>query len=468
MLLLLIWVSLSAEIRSLWIPPWSMKTPESIDTALLAAYNNNQNEVLLEVRYRSDALYTPNRLSNNYYNPEPRSYILANDGFDPLSYTLEKAHILGLKVHAWVIVFNATPLEPRLVSQNYIYNNHSEWFTNDQAGNKMNTSEQFGYFIDPGIPEVQEYLLDVFSDIVEGYPDLDGLHLDYIRYPNRTWGYHPISVERYELYNREHPPLAWNDWRIKQVSDFVESCSIRLKQINPKLLLSAAVFSSISDARIGYAQDWYDWMNRGLLDRVYPMAYTLDFDAFQTQLRDMKTLDKDDAIVIGLRAWDAAGRSLMPWDSPQYNISHINRRIDYVRACDFGGIALFSYDGLKAGNALDHLANLAYQDEGTPEVAEPAIKTPADATFTSASTQYIIDLVIPYEGRWSLTLKDLDETILYHRERYYLRGENRDFWDARNLDGQQIEAGVYFVHISNEADPYEYIIPVILGELSSE
>ncbi|HNQ44382.1 MAG TPA: family 10 glycosylhydrolase, partial [Candidatus Cloacimonadota bacterium] len=395
------------------------------------------NEVLIEVRYRSDALYTPNRISSKYHNPEPRSYILNDDGFDPLAYTLERAHSLGIKVQAWVIVFNATPLDPKLVSQNYLYRTRHEWFTYDQDGVQMNTPEQFGYFIDPGIPEVQEYLLDVFSDIVEGYPELDGLHLDYIRYPNARWGFHPTSLDRYNRYVAEQQSISWNDWRIKQVTQFVEACSTRIKQINPRIMLSAAVFSSIFDARTAYAQDWYDWLSRGLLDRVYPMAYTLDYAAFQNQLQDMKTLSRDKDIVIGLRAWDASGRSLMPWDSPEYNITHINRRIDYLRVCGFGGTALFSYDGLKAGNALYHLANLAYQDAGTPE-PEPVPVLAADAVFSAHPGKYYIDLIIPSEGRWNWVLKDANETGLFARARYYLQGENRDFWDAIDTEGNPV------------------------------
>ena len=193
-----------AEVRSLWILPWSLKTPQSIDEVISNAILNNQNELLVEVRYRSDALYKQNRTSGTYYNPEPRSYILSDDGFDPLEYAIQRCHELGLKIQAWVVVFNATPLDQKLINKNYMYLNHKAWLTYTKTGSKMNSKDQFGYFIDPGIPDVQDYLLDVFSDIVEGYPDLDGLHLDYIRYPSSQYGFHPVSLARFEEIGRAH------------------------------------------------------------------------------------------------------------------------------------------------------------------------------------------------------------------------------------------------------------------------
>ncbi|MDD2506333.1 MAG: hypothetical protein PHQ78_03340 [Candidatus Cloacimonetes bacterium] len=65
--------ALSAELRSLWVLPWDIKSPEAIDELIDDAVQNHQNELLVEVRYRSDALYTPNRTGYRYFNPEHRS-----------------------------------------------------------------------------------------------------------------------------------------------------------------------------------------------------------------------------------------------------------------------------------------------------------------------------------------------------------------------------------------------------------
>ncbi|MDZ4122279.1 MAG: family 10 glycosylhydrolase, partial [Candidatus Cloacimonadaceae bacterium] len=186
---------MNAEVRALWVMPWSLTSRAKIDSVIENAVLSGYNELLLEVRYRSDALYTPNNRSSRYYNPEPRSYILADNGFDPLAYAIKRGHEANLQVQAWVVVFNATPLDRELIQKNYIFKNHPDWITYDNTGQRMRNSDQFGYYIDPAIPEVREHLFEVFCDIVDGYPELDGLHLDYIRYPNVSLGFHPTSLE---------------------------------------------------------------------------------------------------------------------------------------------------------------------------------------------------------------------------------------------------------------------------------
>ncbi|MDD2424205.1 MAG: family 10 glycosylhydrolase [Candidatus Cloacimonetes bacterium] len=524
-------LGLSAEIRSLWVLPWNIQSKQAIDQVIWDAVYAHQNEILLEVRYRSDALYTPNRLNSKYKNPEPRSYVLKNDGFDPLAYAIEQASAQQIRVQAWVIVFNATPLEPKLVQQNYIYQHHPEWITYNERTERMRSSTQFGYFIDPGIPEVQDYLLDVFSDIVSGYPELYGLHLDYVRYPDAVWGYHPISRRRHSV---EGPGLSWNQWRTQQVTEFVEKCRDRIKSINPQIMLSAAVFADINEARNLYAQDWYSWLQEGLIDIAYPMAYQMNYDIFVGQMQDMsqKCVAKD--IVVGIRAWDPQGRSLMDTINNRYNINDVALRIKAIREYGFAGIALFSYEGLKGGNALQYLGDSSYwqapeldsqplldrvaagypsPEQSWPEeqIVAPApkqspptekVKTPAPkpsapaepiqapvpkpsppvekvqapvpkpvatqlpsvkANFIANRDMYVIHLEIPERGRWLWELQDENQRRIYHRYRYYSRGDNEDYWDGLLESKARIPSGRYKLILSGEVGSYQ--ADVYLGEI---
>lgn len=468
-LMLFCLITLSAEVRSLWVLPWDIKSPESIDRLISDAVQNHQNELLVEVRYRADALYTPQKAGFLYSNPEPSSYILEEDGFDPLDYLIRQAHAHNLDVQAWVIVFNATPLKQELVANNYIYQNYPHWFTYDAQGRQMRSAEQFGYFIDPGIAEVQDYLLNVFSDIVSGYPELDGLHLDYIRYPDTKWGYHPRSVAGFEHAKEQGEILSWNEWRMRQITSFVSKCYHRIKSINPNIMLSAAVFSNISDARIAYAQDWYDWLDKGIIDRIYPMAYTLSYEDFRDQLADMKQRAYEDKLVIGLRAWDTAGRSLMPLDNPAYNIAHINKRIALIRDGNFCGTALFSYESIKRNNALASLANLAYPPlEAVEKAEEPSSDTreyshkAVDAKFEAIAGSYVISLEIPASGRWAWSLMTKDWNPIYSKEQYLLKGPHQIFWNGKSNGQDKIQSGEYLFTANQEGVDFSYIIPVTL------
>jgi len=491
LLFVLLTVSIAGfcEVRSMWVLPWDITTPESIDSMIQTALDSNQNELLVEVRYRSDALYDTAKAGELFPNPEPRSYILADNGFDPLSYTLSKAHAVGLKVQAWVIVFNATPLDSKLIAKNYVYNNHRDWLTCDKAGNTLNGNIQFGYFVDAGVPEVQDHLISVFSNLVAGYPELDGLHLDYIRYPDIRLGYHPVSVQRYNEYCAEQGEITFNEWRIMQVSSFVQKVRDQVKMINPKLMLSAAVFADIAEANVSYAQDWTSWLKLGLVDRIYPMAYNKDFKVYQKQLVHMKLLGKDDAIVLGLRAWDEGGKSLVATGRNTYDVLDIAKRVDYTRLQGFGGVAMFSYAGLKVGNAWKQLTRMCFSDASSLSSASQyssvqAAEIPPDAMQAeklssnnaefkvhAEKNEYVIDLSIPSEGRWRWEV--YRDEMIYYRYRYYLEGQNRDFWNgALDSRGEPagdnlIAPGEYTVRLLLDGTSQSYSFPVIFEALET-
>lgn len=445
---------------------------------------NNQNEILLEVRYRSDALYTPNRLSTEFPNPEPRSYILNNDNFDPLAYALSKAHKAGLKVQAWVVVFNATPVDKERIKQNHIYNNHYDWISYNSNGEKMLNTDQFGYYIDPAIPEVQDYLLNVFADIVRGYPDLDGLHLDYIRYPSVSMGFHPISLQRFETAKKTNPDLSWNQWRIDNVSSFVSRVNTKIKTVNPGIILSAAVIANYQDAVNLYAQAWETWLQDGIIDRVYPMLYNVDNSLFDRHLNRMLKMPHQEKIIVGLRAWNANGSSLAVTNHGKkntYSILDLKHKIEKVRNAGFNGLALFSYESIILEDAFEHLSRMVFPAEPKQYIAQQPESTIYDAGFSpshestdlqyslsplpslslavptihigikGSKDTYTISLNLPEEGRWKWEIVDKGSGVIYQRYRYYLKGENEDYWNGVLDDGSTILPGNYSFKISHEA-----------------
>jgi len=473
--------ALGDEIRSIWVLPWSINEPSSIDNMINQALNSGQNEILVEVRYRSDALYTPNLVNDDYPNPEYRSYILTKEDFDPLAYTIEKGHAHNLAVHAWVVVFNATPLAANLLDQNYIYNNHRGWLTYELNNGMMRSTEAFGYFIDPGIPDATEHVQNVICDLASGYPELDGIHLDYIRYPNTNFGHHPTSIARYNLQRRVQPDLSWNRWRILQVTGFLTSLRAELRTINPGLIISAAVFPDISEARNQYAQDWYDWLEKGLVDRVYPMLYHVDDIAFIRLLDQMADSGYRDRIVMGLRAWDQGGGSLMPSRSNNtgYNVYDLLERIDWTREREYPGIALFSYDGLIKGDALSYIGSMAYSDRRDLSLPPGILsrmrqRSSSDTNhapeiyLTNGTDRLSVQLVIPQEGRWKLQIYNDNDELLWENDRYYLTGTNLDVIDslrlADSLTTQGNDSSLYYFHLYQDTGDYKYIIPLNLGD----
>lgn len=75
-----------------------------------------------------------------------------------------------------------------------------------------------------------------------------------------------------------------------QVTNFVENAYFQLKEINPALQLTAAVFPDIAEANVDYAQDWQSWLKKGIIDREHPMAYDVQYAKFKKQLEQINLL----------------------------------------------------------------------------------------------------------------------------------------------------------------------------------
>lgn len=135
--------------------------------------------------------------------------------------------------------------------------------------------------LSPGIPEVREYLINICLDIVLNY-DIDGLHFDYIRYPNRQYSHDPISDFLFSDPIIGNPEgLSREAWQREQVNKFVREVYDVVTEINPMLKVSAAVigkynYPSVSwDGYNACYQDGRQWTAEGKIDFLAPMMYWL-------------------------------------------------------------------------------------------------------------------------------------------------------------------------------------------------
>ncbi|MGI6717185.1 MAG: glycoside hydrolase family 10 protein [Eubacteriales bacterium] len=162
-----------------------------------------------------------------------------------------------------------------------------EWII---ASNSTGGNNETGSFFNPAHPEYKAYFLEYIAYIYKAY-DIDGLQLDYIRYPESAngldYGYDSITEE---LFIKAYPELEegiladiaqkttshprWNDWiefKASIITDMVKSVRELTDELRPDIYLSAAVASAT--ALYLYCQDTAGWMEAGLLDAIYPMTY---------------------------------------------------------------------------------------------------------------------------------------------------------------------------------------------------
>lgn len=277
-------------VRGLWVVRDSITTPESVQRVVAFAAEHGFNTLFVQVRGRGDAYY------RSYFVPGPEGYPAIPDIFDPLAAVVDAAHEHGIEVHAWCNIYlTASMINPPTDPQ-HLYNAHPSWFMVSRDGRNMaiDPLESFGdanfegAFLSPGLPEVRSYLARVITEVLVSY-DIDGIHLDYVRYPGRDFdftyrtrlrfesrhGIDPLDVVRLGMTVDPTLELAehWAAFRADQIDEQVRGIARRILISGRDVALSAAVKPDAVTAYYEFGQDWPGWLEEGIVDFVVPMCY---------------------------------------------------------------------------------------------------------------------------------------------------------------------------------------------------
>jgi uncharacterized lipoprotein YddW (UPF0748 family) len=278
----------SHEFRGLWVDAFNsgIKNPAQVNQLVADAERAHVNALIVQVRRRGDAYYVSG------VEPRTNDSALAPAPYDPLRTLLDAAHKRGIEVHAWVATLSLWRTTMGQPPEGHILHSHGvgaddDWVSRDDAG-RTSTSEN-DILLDPGVPGVAEYTADVTSDMLRRYPDLDGLHLDRVRYNAMNWGYNPTAVARFQAKTgRSDVPVPgdsqWSDWRRAQVTELVQLVSDQAHAISPHVRVSVAAiaFGDGPQAVGGWEksapykqvfQDWSGWLKSGIIDTAVVMNY---------------------------------------------------------------------------------------------------------------------------------------------------------------------------------------------------
>ncbi|MCX6345585.1 MAG: family 10 glycosylhydrolase [Armatimonadetes bacterium] len=334
------------EVRGAWVSAWSKGylTPAEADATIAAAKKAKINTLFIQVRKTADA----------YYNSqiEPKAPNLAAD-YDPLAYVIEKAHAQGIKVHAWVNVCRVWIGKALPDGPDHLVNKHPEWLNKDSTGANKAAD---GMFIDPGVPEARDYVVSVISDIAARYA-IDGIHLDYIRYPGKDWGYSEEALARYRIESgTTGKPSAgdpkWCEWRREQVTELVTEIRSSVLKARPKIQITAATiawkdcapnFAACGPHYLVY-QDWCEWLSQGLLDANVPMNYRNDSSS--------KDAAQFRAWLNGFTRWNAGKPTYVGIDIYHNSAKGIVNQIKAIRKYGLQGFSLFSFNDLPERTAI--------------------------------------------------------------------------------------------------------------------
>ena len=359
------------QTRALWVTRTTLTSPESIRQMVAAAQNGNFNTLLVQVRGRGDAYYSGTL--------EPRATELAGKpSFDPLATVIAESHAAGIKVHAWVAVNLVSSSVSLPASRDHVIYRAPEWLMVPRElaaemkkidlrspayigrlarWTRAHASIVEGLYTSPLHAAAQDHTAAVIGEIAAKYP-VDGIHLDYVRFPNEDFDYSPSALDQFkkaiagslsdqekrEAAAREvldpaaYPSLfpdRWSDFRRSQLTSMVIKIRTAVKTARPGTLVSAAVVPDAQTAFASRMQDWRGWIDQSLLDVICPMAYTSDSDIFQKQVAAA-------IAYAGSRpVWAGIGAYQMP---PSQTLTHIAA----AQRLGAAGIILFSYEAMAA------------------------------------------------------------------------------------------------------------------------
>ena len=270
---------------SVWVHLFddTIKTSEGVEVMLDEIADAGIEAVIAQVVRRHDAYYDSDHLPPT---PDPA----LEPGFDVLAALVDGAHERGLQLHAWFVVapgyhheYDGLTMPSGHVWLEHGPDSDDSWLTVDSAG-----SPSADYF-DVGLPAVHEHVAAIVADIAGRY-EVDGIHLDYVRYDGQQWGYHPDALARFaaETGRSDHPAPTdpdWVRWRADRTAALVERAAATLEETRPGALLSAAVIAGGEGPAVapgGFEgtraathmfQDWPGWLDDELVDFVVAMAY---------------------------------------------------------------------------------------------------------------------------------------------------------------------------------------------------
>ncbi|MCA1991525.1 MAG: family 10 glycosylhydrolase [Coleofasciculus sp. S288] len=374
------------EIRAIWLDRGTIVRARSeqdlakiFDQLAAAGFNT----VFFETVNASYPIY-PSRVA-----PEQNPLVR---GWDPLAAAVKLAHERGMELHAWVWMFAAANRRHNAVLNqptDYpgpVLSAHPDWAMRDKQGRLFDPNTKKAFF-DPANPEVRSYLLALLDEIATRY-QVDGIQLDYIRYPfqdpsaNQINGYSRTAREQFKELTGVDPIQIsprnqtlwqqWTDFRIRQIDSFVATASQRLRTQRPNLILSAAVFALPRPERLQrLQQNWEDWAMRGELDLMVPMTYALDANGLQSLAQPLLTQESLNSALIlpGIRLLNLPDMVAVD-------------QIQLLRDLPSGGFALFAVENLNAN--LRSIFNRT-QGRGLGATGEPI---PYRQPFPAAVARY--------------------------------------------------------------------------------
>ena len=302
------------ELHGVWLRPIEKNQAEIVKT-LDRLKKTGIDNIFLETYYQGYTIF-PSTTMASYGIKEQRPEF---EGWNPLQTWVDEAHKRNMKVHTW---FQTFYVGNENISKNpkHILSVYPEWanYQKKHAECKKpmpSISEHNGYFLDPANPNVHKFLTALLTEIVTSY-NIDGLNIDYIRYPkslsqnfsgylDTTWGYTTYARNEFKcLYGKDPIELELTDplmskwvlYRQEKVTDYVS----KLRSIvgSKNIMISAVIFPGLQDTATTKLQNWPVWAQSAYIDAFTPLIMSSDKYMAANSVREIRSLAGNNVSVL--------------------------------------------------------------------------------------------------------------------------------------------------------------------------
>jgi uncharacterized lipoprotein YddW (UPF0748 family) len=375
-------VTPAQEVRAVWVTRFAWSTAADVKGIINRSATAGFNVVYFQIRGNGDAYY---KSALAPWAKKLTGTLGKDPGWDPLQVAIDEARLRGIQLHAYWNVHAAWPVPAGCSTSggctcqptqgltdsctlpeasfagapDHFLRQHPEAMAVNAAGKSVDSEY---YWFSPGDPQVQAHLLAVATELLQKY-DVDGLHLDRVRYPGQTYSHDPASNAAYA--GLPAPKPTREEWQRTNVGKTVGALYAAMKLHRPKAVLSASVWGiykplpgcNTSQGYGNYFQDSIAWMKEGKIDALTPMIY---WDIGTGCTDWAKLLDGFMAgsngrhIVAGMHGLD--GTTVKP--------DRIKARVAYARQVGAAGTSIFASTYLEQNTAAGAQAWTTFKGDG--------------------------------------------------------------------------------------------------------
>ncbi len=229
--------------------------------------------------------------------------------------------------------------------------------------------------MDPSDPVIRKMITDMVTELLTGYPEIDGIQVDYIRYPlpvfyqagnYEDFGYSSAASEAFQKQYKVNPATlkitdanweTWCDWRSDVITSFAEEISAAARAVKPDVRMGFTCFADANDRKNYVYQQPEIWAEKTIADAVYPMIYQATAEEQFRYAKGFEEISENADIVLGIGAYVRATEQSMI------------EQLDMPRYMEFYGASVFT---------LRYICVCGYNDVFQAAYRNPVIKTEAE------------------------------------------------------------------------------------------